>query len=408
MTLDEFDICTKYHFGCRLKNSKKSKLTRDNYAIITDSQRVKSFNSLGISSLHGLNYNTVIERYWQSYGEQKLKEYLHSITDYFNKVELVNSSKEKENILINWVKQTMIAEHFEFNIGLQYYETSNKPSLEDIVNNSKLREQFNYDAYIQEIDNTIDKHYALRYIKPRILSFYEGIYGETKSYSSIDLTKLRDCIINSDPDCPVYTNEYVELLRERALENFDINMKYFKSLDKTRFNNEIERFKETYREFVEVTDLNDYKDSPGIYIMVLDEYKQVYIGITRNKNGIKARIQQHWTATKKLDRLIFGGVEQSILSIDSFKHLDTTRIFVSPHQEFRSPVLNNDGTPKTKASPFDSKKQWGVYIGDEYLESEEYKLINQAFSPEFTLNRCAGGGHSLLDAIATRRTHDSE
>lgn len=60
--------------------------------------------------------------------------------------------------------------------------------------------------------------------------------------------------------------------------------------------------------------------------MVLDEYKQVYIGIT--DKGIKERIKQHWNAKKEPERLIFGQAFNSVLSIDSFGALDTTRIYV--------------------------------------------------------------------------------
>lgn len=37
---------------------------------------------------------------------------------------------------------------------------------------------------------------------------------------------------------------------------------------------------------------------------------------------------QHWSKKKPFDRLIFGGVNDSVLSIDCFGTLDTTRIFV--------------------------------------------------------------------------------
>ena len=79
-------------------------------------------------------------------------------------------------------------------------------------------------------------------------------------------------------------------------------------------------------EFVEISDLKNYIGISGIYVMVLDEYKQVYIGITNN--GIKERIKQHWNANKEPERLIFGQAFNSVLSIDSFGALDTTRIFV--------------------------------------------------------------------------------
>ncbi|WP_301110372.1 hypothetical protein [Microbacterium sp.] len=68
---------------------------------------------------------------------------------------------------------------------------------------------------------------------------------------------------------------------------------------------------------------------PGLYFMVLAEYRQAYVGATDHPGGIMARIKQHWTGTKSFDRLIWGDPETSIISIDSFRALDTTRIFAA-------------------------------------------------------------------------------
>ena len=61
--------------------------------------------------------------------------------------------------------------------------------------------------------------------------------------------------------------------------------------------------------------------------MVLDEYKQVYIGKTTD---IRKRIMQHWSRIKPFDRTLFPmyAYEKSGFSIDFFRALDTTRIFV--------------------------------------------------------------------------------
>lgn len=58
--------------------------------------------------------------------------------------------------------------------------------------------------------------------------------------------------------------------------------------------------------------------------MILGKYKQIYFGASQN---MSTRIKQHWQKTKPIDRLVFGGVENSKISIDCFKALDTTRIF---------------------------------------------------------------------------------
>ncbi len=74
----------------------------------------------------------------------------------------------------------------------------------------------------------------------------------------------------------------------------------------------------------QVVDLNDAAVR-GIYLLVLDEYKQVYIGISDN---IRKRIIGHWNRRKEFGRLILGSKENSVLSIDSFGPLDTTRIYI--------------------------------------------------------------------------------
>ena len=78
-----------------------------------------------------------------------------------------------------------------------------------------------------------------------------------------------------------------------------------------------------------MTDLNKWEGKQGLYVMVLDEFKQAYIGVTSSDGGIKARIRQHWSSSKAFDRLLWGRVDESIISIDSFRALDTTRIYAA-------------------------------------------------------------------------------
>ena len=124
-----------------------------------------------------------------------------------------------------------------------------------------------------------------------------------------------------------YTDEWCQKHRENCLKNFDLSMKFFSLLDKDKFDSEIQSFLRKYRSFKSVTDLNDYDGVSGCYIMVLDEYKQLYVGATYD---IKDRIRRHWNQNKSFDRLLFpvNAVEKSVMSIDSFRALDTTRIYV--------------------------------------------------------------------------------
>ena len=109
-------------------------------------------------------------------------------------------------------------------------------------------------------------------------------------------------------------------------------MRFFASLDRQRFEEKINCLLNKNREFVAVTDLTQYDNVSGYYMMVLDKYCQVYIGTAVN---IKRRIQQHWSKSKSLDRLLFPmyAVEKSALSIDSFRALDTIRIFAYKSSE---------------------------------------------------------------------------
>lgn len=120
-------------------------------------------------------------------------------------------------------------------------------------------------------------------------------------------------------------DEFIEEQTKRIKYNYRLNMKYFNSLNADKFNNYVTKFMKKNK-FTEVFDLKAYRGISGIYILVLDEYKQVYIGLS--ETGITERIKKHWNAKKDPERLIFGQAFNSILSIDSFGALDITRIFV--------------------------------------------------------------------------------
>jgi len=198
------------------------------------------------------------------------------------------------------------------------------------------------------------------------------IHFETKLHVKPDGMKLtRDNYIDMkkiSKDGVEYSTKNVKKMVENALENFDLNMQYFKTLDKEEFNKELESFLSRNPQFKEVFNLNKYKDVPGYYILVLDEYCQTYIGTT---DSIKRRIMAHWSKNKHLDRLVFGTVDRSILSIDSFRALDTTRIF--------------------------------AYTIEDIFSIED-KIIKD-FPNKYNLNRIDGGlmQFGLPEAIATRK-----
>lgn len=132
-----------------------------------------------------------------------------------------------------------------------------------------------------------------------------------------------------DEDHRILTDEWCERQREDALANFDLNMAYFASLDPAEFDSAVDAAVARQRGMRDVSNLNEWKGKRGLYVMVLDRFRQVYVGVTESEGGVMKRIQQHWTHSKQFDRLLWGGVSESILSIDSFRALDTTRIFAA-------------------------------------------------------------------------------
>jgi hypothetical protein len=166
----------------------------------------------------------------------------------------------------------------------------------------------------------------------------------------------------------VYDDSFINKHIENCLYNYDLSLEYFRSLSKEEFNKELMNFVSKTKFFKEITDLVPLSGISGYYIMVLDEYSQAYIG---RGIDIKGRIQTHWSRQMDFDRLIFGSKENSILSIDSFRAHDTTRIFVYPTHE--------------------------------HVKYED-KFINM-FNENYLLNRTSGGKLSgLREVIINRKT----
>lgn len=175
--------------------------------------------------------------------------------------------------------------------------------------------------------------------------------------------KLWDALSDSyeDAEHRIYTDAWCAKQQGEALANFDLNMAHFASLDHDEFEASLQKAVARQRGMVEVTDLTAWAGKSGLYIMVLDDYSQVYVGATDHADGVAGRIRQHWAGTKSFDRLLWGTAETSILSIDSFRALDTTRIFAA----------------KT-ASSF----------------NRENKLLD-SIPPKFVLNRLMGGRDAM-------------
>lgn len=161
---------------------------------------------------------------------------------------------------------------------------------------------------------------------------------------SFKLNREEFALINTKPSLPMfeslikkeaytdalgsqYREDWCEEYRKLCLQNYDLNIKFFENLDYTDFDYNITKFLKKYKKFQKVENLKEYIGVSGYYLMILDEYKQAYIG---KSNDIKRRIQQHWSSIKPFDRVLcpMYSVTTSCFSIDFFRALDTTRIFV--------------------------------------------------------------------------------
>lgn len=186
-----------------------------------------------------------------------------------------------------------------------------------------------------------------------------GYYLEGAATGRITPDRLGELF--ADPTtCAEYSDGWVASYGELALKNFDLNMMHFRRLEQQRFDDGLAALLAGFPELREVTDLRTVAGEPGIYVMVLDRYRQLYVG---QSVDVAKRIRQHWTKSKPLDRLIFGDVESSILSIDAFRALDTTRIFVVT----------------------------GVPLDDPHERDQLERSMASSVDPDLSLNRIAGG-----------------
>lgn len=155
------------------------------------------------------------------------------------------------------------------------------------------------------------------------------------------------------------SDDFCKKYKKACLQVYDKNMNFFQQLDKEKFNEEINDLLEKNTNYIEVKNLNEFKRKSGIYIMILDEYKQVYIGQAKD---IYQRIIRHWKTNPYFDKLIFPSIEKSNICIDSFGALDTTRIFV--------------------------KK---IFMKNLYSLDKDEEILVSNISPEYLANRICGG-----------------
>jgi len=166
----------------------------------------------------------------------------------------------------------------------------------------------------------------------------------------------------------IYSDAWCEEHRKYCLENYDLNMNFFNSLNEDEFNRQLNKLLKKSKKIKQIYNLNDCKDVSGIYIMVLDKYKQVYIG--QATKSIKKRIMAHWSTKKEFDRLLCGDVNKSILSIDSFGAYDTTRIYMYPTTIFSIDKVERELVESMHPNYILNRSVGGVSGNDSYSKLE--------------------------------------
>lgn len=230
--------------------------------------------------------------------------------------------------------------------------------------NTKLKQT---DRNVLTRDNYCTPSRDVEYSIRKVLEEGKAFFERTGRYPILYPSYWREIPNDIFADYEHYTEEYVNKHYADCMTNFDLNMAYFEKLDFKQFDRYLLSFVKKNK-FKEITDLQEVADVFGIYILVLDKYKQVYIGKSQSTKGIKSRILSHWSGKKEFGRLIYGSVNTSILSIDVFGALDTTRIFV---RECR---------------------------GSQDLDVAEQRFIEK-FDAKYRLNRVAGGLNAESDGL---------
>jgi len=151
-----------------------------------------------------------------------------------------------------------------------------------------------------------------------------------------------------------FSDEFLLWNRDQAMRNLDLSLAYFDTLDAADFEEALGAVLAKGRSLHAVEDLSEWEGVEGVYVMVFDRFKQIYVG---QSNNIRRRVRQHWTGRKSFDRLVYGTPYDSILPVDELRALDTTRLYAARSR-------NRDAL-------------------EERLE--------RAAEPRFTLNRTMGG-----------------
>lgn len=127
-----------------------------------------------------------------------------------------------------------------------------------------------------------------------------------------------------DDEHAEHSDAYLLVQRDVALRNFDLSMAHFASLEAEEFETALQKVLDAEPGLKPVESLRDWEGVSGVYVMVMDEYKQFYVG---QAGDIRKRVRTHWTGRKAFDRLLFGSKYSSVFPADEMRALDTTRLY---------------------------------------------------------------------------------
>jgi len=266
-----------HHFGLKVMNSKQNglHLTKENYCVINRKTSLTTLDEFMFTD----NHYEMMPKKWVLWYFGNMKDYLSSLPKYKEKLYL---TERLEYITKEIEKYQKLPEDYHIHILKKAWdEDSQGLEFEDYV----IKKTDDLKQFVDSFDLTYD------------------IMG--RHYSEI----------------------WCDALYKDIILNYEFNLAYLSQLSRISFKRGVTKFKKNNPDFIEINDLTKYYGKSGYYILIVDDYKQLYVG---KATDLPTRIRQHWNARKDFDRLIypFGAVMTSKISIDSFRAFDITRILI--------------------------------------------------------------------------------
>lgn len=196
-----------------------------------------------------------------------------------------------------------------------------------------------------------------------------------------------------------HSDMYLLVQRDRALRNYDLSVQYFNTLDAEAFETAIDAVLSKGKSLKPVERLADWEGAEGVYVMVFDDYKQMYVGQSSN---IRKRVRAHWTGRKSFDRLVFGDVYRSILPVDEFRAFDNTRLFAA---RSRNPYALEERVERAADPKYSLNRIAGGELSPflQLLAAAHPRGRDHTAVPETSKAEHLGAAQEVRDVIADRR-----